>query len=125
MHARALRRRWYEGADPVVYCTFDLLALDGRDLRVAPIEQRKAKLKELLQDIPGVLYVDHVEDGAWLYQCVLDLRMEGIVAKRRGSAYRAGLSTDWLKIKRPRAVAPARALSPRDLTSGPNRVAEA
>lgn len=109
LHARALHRRWYPGADLVVLCAFDLLAYYGRDLRALPIEQRKAQLQQLLAGTTtGLLYVSAVEDGAWLYHQVLQLKLEGVVAKRAGSAYTAGRSSDWLKIKRPGAVPPGR-----------------
>ncbi|MFS8930930.1 hypothetical protein [Cupriavidus taiwanensis] len=109
LHARALRRRWYRGADLVVLCAFDLLAHRGRDLRGQPIERRKAQLQQLLgTTTTGLLYVSHVDDGPWLFDQVLALRLEGVVAKRAGSVYTAGRSPDWLKIKRPGAVPPGR-----------------
>lgn len=109
LHARALRRRWYRGADLVVLCAFDLLAHRGRDLRAQPIEERKVQLQELLTNATtGLLYVSHVDDGPWLFDQVLALQLEGVVAKRAGSTYQPGRSPDWLKIKRPGAVPPGR-----------------
>lgn len=109
LHARALRRRWYAGADLVVLAAFDLLAHRGQDLRGEPIERRKALLQQLLaQTTTGILYVSSVEDGTWLYDQVLALQLEGVVAKRAGSAYTSGRSPDWLKIKRPGAIPPGR-----------------
>lgn len=66
----------------------------------------QAALRKLLDSPPGgILYVDSVEDGAWLYGHALSLGLEGMVAKRAGSVYRPGeRSPDWLKIKRPGAV---------------------
>lgn len=102
LHRRAIHRGWHEGADAVVYCAFDLLVDRGKDIRNKPIEQRQAKLDALLADITrGVLFVSSVDDGEWLWQQVLALNLEGVVAKRAGSVYRAGLSSDWLKIKIP------------------------
>lgn len=58
----------------------------GRDLRAQPIEKRKAALKKLLADPPpGLLYVQDVDDGEWLYDNALALNLEGIVGKRAGS----------------------------------------
>ncbi|QYY33577.1 hypothetical protein K2O51_31610 (plasmid) [Cupriavidus pinatubonensis] len=107
---RARRRRWYAGADPVVFCVFDLLDLRGRDMRAEPLETRKAALRELVTGV-NVLYVDSVDDGPWLYDQVLKLELEGVVGKRLGSSYQSGIrSPDWIKVKRPGAV-PARRFS--------------
>ncbi|WP_434033609.1 hypothetical protein [Cupriavidus sp. a3] len=110
LHARARRKGWYRGADPVVYCVFDLLVGKGKDLRSLPLERRKADLRKLIgQSSPGMLFVDSVEDGAWLYGHALALGLEGVVGKRAGSTYQAGeRSADWVKIKRPGAVPPER-----------------
>ncbi|MBB2918194.1 ATP-dependent DNA ligase [Cupriavidus alkaliphilus] len=106
LHARARRKGWYRGADAVAYCVFDLLVGKGMDLRAQPIERRKAVLRKMLAEPPpGLLYVDSVEDGAWLYGHALALRLEGVIAKRAGSSYQAGeRSRDWQKIKRPGAI---------------------
>ncbi|CAG9169731.1 Multifunctional non-homologous end joining protein LigD [Cupriavidus pinatubonensis] len=105
VHARALRRRWYTGADPVILCAFDLLAHKGQDIRALPIEERKRRLRVLLAGVErGILFVDSDPDGEWLFSAVFSLKLEGVVAKRAGSAYVAGESPDWLKIKCPGAV---------------------
>ncbi|TDF54503.1 hypothetical protein [Cupriavidus sp. L7L] len=109
LHERAMRKRWYRGAPSVALCAFDLLVLRGQDIRDWPIEKRKKALCDLLRGVTvGLLYVSEVDDGAWLYRQVLALGLEGVVAKRAGSAYRGGLSYDWLKIKRPGATPPGR-----------------
>jgi bifunctional non-homologous end joining protein LigD len=104
---RARRRRWYDGADPVTYCAFDLLVFKGEDIRSWPVERRKAQLAEILEAKPqSVLYVQHIEEqGEALYQQLLAAQLEGIVAKRLGSVYLNDERTaDWLKVKRPGAV---------------------
>ncbi|AGW94587.1 hypothetical protein N234_31565 [Ralstonia pickettii DTP0602] len=110
LHDRARRKGWYKGADAVVYCVFDLLVGKGKDLRGEPLERRKAALRKLLSaPAAGLLYVDSVEDGAWLYGHALTLGLEGVAGKRAGSVYRSGeRSRDWIKIKRPGAVPPQR-----------------
>ncbi|MGH8807998.1 MAG: hypothetical protein ACREX0_08985 [Noviherbaspirillum sp.] len=101
LHARAQRKRWYPGADLVVYCAFDLLVHDGKDIRAEPIERRKAQLRQLLAGVrQGILFVDSEVDGQWLFDAAVQLELEGVVAKRQGSAYVGGESSDWLKIKR-------------------------
>lgn len=106
LHARARRKGWYRGADAVAYCVFDLLVGKRKDLRTQPIERRKGALRKLLAEPPpGLLYVDSVDDGAWLYGHALTLGLEGVVGKRAGSIYQSGeRSPDWQKIKRPGAV---------------------
>ncbi|WP_404995452.1 hypothetical protein [Cupriavidus pauculus] len=101
MHARALRRRWYEGADPVTLCAFDLVVHDGIDIRGLPLEERKARLRTLVSGVPGILFVDGEPDGMWLYSAMRQLKGEGVVAKRVGSPYVAGESNDWVKVKLP------------------------
>lgn len=88
-----------------MFCAFDLLYIQGRDIRTLPIEERKQRLQTLLgvSKQPGMLYVQAVLDQAdWLYQQVATLNIEGVVCKRAGSTYQAGMrSPDWIKVKLP------------------------
>ena len=77
------------------YAAFDLLWLNGRDLRPLPHWRRKNMLKKLVARTP-IGYVDHVGDPA-LYTVVRQRDLEGIVAKRRTDPYDIG--TPWLKLK--------------------------
>ena len=77
------------------YAAFDLLWLNGRDLRSLPLWRRKNTLRKLVAKTP-IGYVDHVTDPA-LYAVVSQHDLEGIVAKRRSDPY--GLDTRWLKVK--------------------------
>jgi len=99
-----------------VLCAFDLLELDGRDLRRRPIEERKGLLAKLLHDPnlsldaaikkSGIVLNQHYEeDGAAVYRAACQLGCEGIVSKRLGSIYRRGRSPNWLKVKNPNAPA--------------------
>jgi len=99
-----------------VLCAFDLLELDGRDLRRRPIEERKGLLARLLHDPnlsldaaikkSGIVLNQHYEeDGAAVYRAACQLGCEGIVSKRLGSTYRRGRSPLWLKVKNPNAPA--------------------
>jgi bifunctional non-homologous end joining protein LigD len=112
LQERAKRRRWYEGCDPVVFCAFDLLVLDGRSLIGLPVEARKAQLEKLLTPArASVLFVGHfdAEHGRQLFDHAKELKLEGLVAKRLGSPYLPGeRSADWLKCKVPGAVPPER-----------------
>jgi bifunctional non-homologous end joining protein LigD len=92
-----------------VLCAFDLLELDGRDLRRRPIEERKGLLAKLLHDSDSdlsiVLNKHYEEDGAIVFREACRLGCEGIVSKRLGSTYRRGRSPLWLKVKNPEAPA--------------------
>jgi bifunctional non-homologous end joining protein LigD len=100
-----LRYRYHDHA--AVLCAFDLIELDGFDLRQQPLEQRKATLADLVSSTgDGIAFNKHFTgDGAVIFKHVCALGCEGIVSKRLGSAYRAGRVDYWLKIKNP--VAPA------------------
>jgi bifunctional non-homologous end joining protein LigD len=90
--------------DHVRYFAFDLLSLNGKDLRERPLLHRKKTLKRVLPSrSEHLLYVDHtVGDGRWLYQCACQLDLEGIIAKHAASPYRDKPSVDtWIKIKNP------------------------
>lgn len=86
---------------PVGLQLFDLLYLDGRDLRKLPLVQRKALLKRIVQPKGFVLYSDHVEDeGEAFYKAVVAQGLEGVVAKEKASPYLAGKRTRcWFKLK--------------------------
>jgi ATP-dependent DNA ligase len=88
-------------------CEFDLLEVDGEDLRRTPIEVRKATLNGLLRRThAGVAFNRHFEvAGESVYQHACVLGCEGIVSKRFGSPYCAGRIDHWLKIKNPAAPA--------------------
>jgi bifunctional non-homologous end joining protein LigD len=103
---RRLPRR--EGV-PVIYYAFDLLYLDGLDLRRVALEQRKQLLQQRIvprgasqqAGASGVLHFsDHyAEKGLDLYEAAKQRGLEGIVAKKRSSTYQEKRSSDWLKIK--------------------------
>lgn len=96
-------------ATPATFFAFDLLALDGYDLRKLPLATRKDLLRRVLalgasgsgKPSSGVLRVtDEVaERGEDLFAAVSQLGLEGVVAKRADSPYRAGYSADWLKFR--------------------------
>jgi bifunctional non-homologous end joining protein LigD len=86
---------------------FDVLELDGEDLRREPLEVRKATLASLLRGAsPGVRLCEHLtHPGDVVFRHACKLGLEGIVSKRLGSRYRSGRSRDWLKMKNPAAPA--------------------
>ena len=85
---------------PVVYYLFDLLYCDGYDLREAPLLERKQLLQRLLHKSERFRYSDHqLEHGRELFELARTNGLEGIVAKRAGSAYVSGRSANWVKLK--------------------------
>ncbi|MEQ8503524.1 MAG: DNA ligase D, partial [Sneathiellaceae bacterium] len=90
---------------PLCYVAFDLLHLEGEDLRARPLEERKAALAKLLGgglegEAAELRYCDHIDGGgAEVYAHACDLKLEGIVSKRAGRPYRSGRHRDWLKSK--------------------------
>jgi bifunctional non-homologous end joining protein LigD len=101
-----LRRRRNE-AMAFLYA-FDLLELDGQDLRREPLEVRKATLASILRKARhGVRLNAHLEHdcGLTVFQHACKMGLEGIVSKRLGSRYRSGRTSDWLKFKNPEAPA--------------------
>src|SRR4029077_19679991 len=87
---------------PVIYYAFDLLYLDGLDLRRAALEQRKQLLRDRIEAGKGevVHYSDHyAEKGLDLFEAAKQRGLEGILAKKRRSVYEEKRSRDWLKIK--------------------------
>jgi bifunctional non-homologous end joining protein LigD len=89
-----------------VFFAFDLLFLNGDDLRGMPLIERQRRLKKFLRRKRSrVLYVDHIEArGRQFFEKVCELDLEGIVAKRKHSQYRPTEkpSPHWVKIKNPK-----------------------
>lgn len=87
----------------LMYFAFDLLYLDGRDLRGCAQVSRKRALQALLAEVPeeGTLrYTEHLEeDGAAVFQHACKLGIEGVIAKRPEAPYRSGRGNSWLKVK--------------------------
>jgi bifunctional non-homologous end joining protein LigD len=87
---------------------FDLIELNGDDLRRDPLAVRKATLASLLaRAAPGVCFNEHLdeENGPLVFAHACKLGLEGIVSKRRDSPYRSGSSPHWIKSKNPEAPA--------------------
>ena len=84
-----------------------LIELNGVKLRPDPLEVRKATLASILAKAsPGIRFNEHIEgDGPTVFAHACKMGLEGIVSKRKDSAYRSGRSPDWLKMKN--ADAPA------------------
>jgi bifunctional non-homologous end joining protein LigD len=83
------------------YCVFDIMFLDGKDLRGLPLIERKERLCAILPKNPLLIYSEHwPEHGNRLFRKAQKQGLEGIMAKRAASKYLSGARTrDWLKIK--------------------------
>jgi bifunctional non-homologous end joining protein LigD len=93
-----------------VLIAFDLLELDGEDVRSMPIEARKRKLAQLVRNAGAGLHLsEHLHgEGTEIFEHACKLGCEGIVSKRVGSRYVSGRSSHWLKAKNPAAPAAQR-----------------
>jgi bifunctional non-homologous end joining protein LigD len=97
-----LRHRRHDAS--VFLYAFDLIELDGEDLRREPLQVRKATLASVLAKTePGVRLNEQMDchDGEIVFRHACQLGLEGIVSKRKASPYRSGRSPDWLKSKNP------------------------
>jgi bifunctional non-homologous end joining protein LigD len=86
---------------PIVYEVFDALEIDGVPILDLPLEERRERLEELLDArVQSVQISGFFDDGEALYEAALEQKLEGVMAKRRGSRYAEGKRTrDWLKVK--------------------------
>jgi bifunctional non-homologous end joining protein LigD len=96
-----VRYRQHDGA------AFDLIELNGDDLRRDPLQVCKATLASIVAKArPGIRLNEHIEgDGPTVFAHACKMGLEGIVSKRKDSMYRSGRSPDWLKMKNPAAPA--------------------
>src|SRR5438128_11129134 len=99
--------RHHRANGSVFLYAFDLIELNGDDLRRDPLEVRKDPLAGVLAKTgPGIRFNEHIEgDGPTVFAHSCKMGLEGIVSKRKESAYRSGRSPDWLKMKNPEALA--------------------
>ena len=98
---------------PTTLIAFDLIELDGIDLRREPIGRRRELLQTLVDGaLPHLVFSqDFDARPAILFKRVCALGLEGVVCKRKGSRYRSGRSKDWIKLKNPSSAAAIREAS--------------
>ena len=90
------------GGAQAALVAFDLVRLDGEDLRLRPIEQRREALMRLVAGVDGLLFSEALAaEGEVVFAKACELGLEGIVSKRAGSFYKSGPSRNWLKTKNP------------------------
>jgi len=86
-------------ATSVVFYVFDLLMLRGKDLRLSALEERRERLRKIVDSLPEIIRYSETfsAPAATFVQVVRENGLEGIVAKRARSTYRSGRSGDWIK----------------------------
>jgi ATP-dependent DNA ligase len=88
--------------EEVQLCAFDVMAMDGDDLRRLPLSMRKANLQRLLARRPDGIFISEFEQGEIgpdLFRKACEFGLEGLVSKHRDRAYQGGRSKHWLKVK--------------------------
>jgi bifunctional non-homologous end joining protein LigD len=91
---------------------FDVLAVDGEDLRDLPLSIRKTNLARLLARRPDGIFVAPFETGEigpYLFRAACNMGLEGMVSKHRDRPYRGGPCRHWVKVKNPASPAMKRA----------------
>jgi bifunctional non-homologous end joining protein LigD len=89
---------------PVVYQVFDVLYLDGEDLRPAPLRERQRRLDAAVTPMGAVRRSEQFGEGTRLFEAAREQGLEGIVAKRLDSHYVPGRSAAWVKVKAQRTM---------------------
>ncbi len=101
-HSDFAALRTKAGGEQAALVAFDLLNLDGEDLRQRPLEERREALARLVAGVDGIRFSEAVAtEGATVFAHACKLGLEGIVSKRAGSRYRSGPSRNWLKCLNP------------------------
>ncbi|KSV84385.1 non-homologous end-joining DNA ligase [Sinorhizobium sp. GL28] len=85
----------------IIFYAFDLLYLDGCDLRSLPLAERRRRLEPIVAGMTGAIrFSEEVHaTGAEFFRAACELGLEGIIAKRRDKPYHSGRRPEWLKIK--------------------------
>jgi ATP-dependent DNA ligase len=86
----------------VQFCAFDILAIDGDDVRDLSLSMRRTNLERLLRGRPDGIFINPIETGAIgpdLFRVACGMGLEGIVSKRSDRPYRGGRSPHWIKVK--------------------------
>ncbi|MGK0202852.1 MAG: bifunctional non-homologous end joining protein LigD [Planctomycetota bacterium] len=103
--------------DKITFYAFDLLQWEDYDLRALPLVDRKAGLRAVLTELPGVLFVDHVTgDGPALMNVIADAGLPASIAKRAASSYVSEASDEWVRIPVGKEEEVAEPTSPQAIT---------
>ncbi len=104
-HSDFAALRTKRGAERAAFVAFDLLSVDGEDVRKLPLEARRAELEALIESQGAIMFSEALEaDGALVFAKACEMGLEGIVSKRLGGVYLSGPCRIWLKVKNPAFV---------------------
>ena len=102
-HFSTLQAALSEGkTSKLIFFAFDLLFAEDMDLRRLPLRERKARLKELLDEHGGknIRYVEHFEvEGEAVMRSAQEMNLEGVVSKKLSAPYHSGRTDSWAKAK--------------------------
>lgn len=88
------------GKHDAVFIAFDIVEKEGEDLRNLPIEERKKILSKTILESQQLQIMPFTEDGVKLWRDISKRKLEGVMAKRKGSEYIGKRTSEWLKIKK-------------------------
>jgi bifunctional non-homologous end joining protein LigD len=101
-HSDFAALRTKNGGERAVFVAFDVLSVDGEDLRKLALEVRRAELEALINPDGAIMFSEAIEeDGDLVFAKACELGVEGIVSKRLGGVYLSGPCRNWLKVKNP------------------------
>lgn len=103
-HAQQRRAAQWSQTLPVVFLIFDVLELNGIDLRLTAYSRRRDMLDRTVAQHEGLRATPVSPDGEALWEQVCAHNLEGMIAKKPDAPYRSGRSADWIKIKRTSTV---------------------
>lgn len=90
------------GAARATYVAFDLLQLNGKDIRQQRLEDRRAELERIVKDADAIMFNESIAaEGELVFRKAFELGCEGIVSKRVGSIYWTGRCRNWTKARNP------------------------
>ena len=94
--------RTKDGATRASYVAFDLLQLNGKDIRLQTIEDRRAELERIVKGADAILFSEAIAaEGGLVFAKACEMGLEGIVSKRVGSMYWSGRCRNWTKARNP------------------------
>ena len=90
------------GSATAAYVVFDLLQVNGKDIRQQRLKDRRAGLERIVKGADAILFSESIAaEGALVFKKACEMGLEGIVSKRVGSIYWSGRARNWTKTRNP------------------------